>query len=124
GWFLGHAEPVLMAGDRRMRKRRTLRQGSQNMAGDRIAEMAGRQGSPYTGKLPARPAGRPGDFFIVEGEFATIPPTPPDSATARERIPDAPICVFSGMAESIWSDRVQLQKQSQNQILDRDHTAS
>jgi hypothetical protein len=43
--------------------------------------MAGRQGSPYTGKLSARPAGKPGDFFIVEGEFATFPSTPPGPAT-------------------------------------------
>ena len=35
-------------------------------------EVARRQGSPYTGKLSARPAGKPGDFF-VKGEFATIP---------------------------------------------------
>jgi hypothetical protein len=49
----------------------------------RIAEMAGRQSSPYTGKFSARPAGKPGEFFIVEGEFATIPSTPPDSATAK-----------------------------------------
>src|SRR6185369_16760552 len=33
---------------------------------ERIAEMAGRQGSPYTGKLSARPAGKPGDFFIAK----------------------------------------------------------
>jgi hypothetical protein len=43
--------------------------------------VAGRQGSPYTGKLSARPAGKPGDFFIVEGEFATFPSTPPGPAT-------------------------------------------
>jgi len=35
-------------------------------------EVARRQGWPYTGKLSARPAGKPGDFF-VKGEFATIP---------------------------------------------------
>ena len=32
-----------------------------------IAEMAGRQGSPYTGKPSARPAGKPGDFLIAKG---------------------------------------------------------
>src|SRR6185369_8994678 len=52
-------------------------------AGERIAEMAGRQGSPYTGKLSARPAGKPGDFFIVEGKLATFPSTPPYSASAK-----------------------------------------
>ena len=35
-------------------------------------EVARRQGWPYPGKLSARPAGKPGDFF-VKGEFATIP---------------------------------------------------
>ena len=64
-----------------MNGRRTLRPDSPTQQVDRIAEMAGRQGSPYTGKLSARPAGKPGDFFLVEGEFATIPSTPPDSAT-------------------------------------------
>ena len=34
------------------------------------------ESSPCTGKLSARPAGKPGDFFIVEGEFATIPSPP------------------------------------------------
>jgi len=29
-----------------------------------------------TGKLSARPAGKPGDFLIVKGEFATIPSSP------------------------------------------------
>ena len=29
-------------------------------------EVARRQSSPYTGKLSARPAGKPGDFFIVK----------------------------------------------------------
>ena len=32
-----------------------------------------RESSPCTGKPSARPAGKPGDFFLVEGEFATIP---------------------------------------------------
>jgi hypothetical protein len=39
-------------------------------------EVARRQGSPCTGKLSARPAGKPGDFFIVKGEFATFPSSP------------------------------------------------
>jgi hypothetical protein len=73
-------------------------------AGYRIAEMAGRQSSPYTGKLSARPAGKPGDFFLVEGEFATIPSTPPGSATTGSYW--APSMRFQGMAESFWSDVV------------------
>jgi hypothetical protein len=84
--------------------------------------MAGRQGSPYAGKLSARPAGKPGDFFIVEGEFATIPSTPPDSATTDHT--GRPVCVFQGMAESIWSDGVSKSKPKSKPILGRDHTAS
>ena len=56
--------------------------------------------SPYTGKLSARPAGKPGDFFIVKGEFATIPSSPPHSATAKNYT-GRPVCVLEGMAESI-----------------------
>ena len=46
--------------------------------------MARRQSSPYTGKLSARPAGKPGDFFIVQGEFATIPSPPLAFRTCKE----------------------------------------
>src|SRR6185369_11491810 len=60
---------------------------------ERIAEMAGRQGSPYTGKLSARPAGKPGDFFIVEGKLATFPSTPPYSASVKNHT-GRPVCVF------------------------------
>ena len=34
------------------------------------------ESSPCTGKPSARLAGKPGDFFLVEGEFATIPSPP------------------------------------------------
>jgi hypothetical protein len=80
--------------------------------------MAGRQSSPYTGKFSARPAGKPGNFLIVEGEFATIPSTPPGSATNNH--PGHSGCVFQGMAESIWSDVVSKPKPIQG----RDHPAS
>src|SRR5205807_8249654 len=56
------------------------------------AEVARRQSSPYTGKLSARPAGKPGDFFIVKGEFATIPSSPLLSAPAKNT--GRPVCVF------------------------------
>jgi RNA polymerase sigma-70 factor (ECF subfamily) len=36
-------------------------------------EVVGRSGSPYTGKLSARPTGKPGDSLIVKGELATFP---------------------------------------------------
>jgi len=68
--------------------------------------MAGRQSSPDTGKSSARPAGKPGDFFIVEGEFATIPSTPPDSATAM--ITGRPVCVFKAwrnLSGPMWSSK-------------------
>jgi hypothetical protein len=39
--------------------------------------MVGRQSSPYTGKLSARPAGKPGHFSSLKEIFATIPSTPP-----------------------------------------------
>ena len=45
--------------------------------------MARRQSSPCTGKPPARPARQPGDFFVVKGEFATIPSSPLFSAPAN-----------------------------------------
>ena len=67
-------------------------EGLARTATDRIAEMAERQGSPYTGKLSARPAGKPGDFFLVKGEFATFPSTPPGSATTDHT--GRPVCVF------------------------------
>ena len=77
------------------------------MAGQ-LAEMAERQSSPYTGKLSARSAGKPGNLLIVKGELATIPSTPPDSASVKSHTA-RPVCVFQGMSESIWSDGVQLQ---------------
>ena len=47
---------------------------------------------PYTGKLSARPAGKPGDFFIVKGEFATIPSSPPLSSPTQNT--GRPVCVL------------------------------
>jgi len=46
-------------------------------------EVARRQSSPDTGKCSARPAGRPGDFFHVEGAFATIPSAPLSLGSGR-----------------------------------------
>src|SRR5215831_8962543 len=57
-----------------------------------MAAVARRQSSPDTGKLSARPAGKPGDFFIVKGEFATIPSSPLLSAPAKNA--GRPVCVF------------------------------
>src|SRR5436853_6116363 len=75
GRFLEQAEPAALAADRSMSRTHRIRPALAGTVGERIAEMAGRQGSPDTGKLSARPAGRPGDYLLVKGEFATIPST-------------------------------------------------
>ncbi len=86
--------------------------------------MARRQSSPYTGKLSARPAGKPGDFFIVKGEFATIPSSPPLSAPAKNTGP--PVCVFKAwrnLSGPMWFQN-QNQNQKQNQTLGWGRAAS
>ena len=65
---------------------------NRNDARHKFAEVARRQSSPYAGKPSARPAGQPGDFFIVKGEFATIPSSPLLSAPAKNT--GRPVCVF------------------------------
>ena len=87
GRFLGQAEPAVMADDRPMSMTHALRCTAIQQ------EVVGRSGSPYTGKLSARPAGKPGDFLQVKGEFATIPSTPPDSATIDKHT-ELAVCVF------------------------------
>jgi len=85
--------------------------------------VARRQSSPYTGKCSARPAGRPGDFFHVEGAFATIPSAPlPLSSDLMNT--EAPQYAFSRQGGIYRSDVVQNQNQSQNQIPGREPTAS
>ena len=85
--------------------------------------VARRQSSPYTGKCSARPAGRPGDFFHVEGAFATIPSAPlPLSSDLMHT--EAPQYAFSRQGGIYRSDVVQNQNQSQNQIPGREPTAS
>jgi len=108
GWMVSGTNRARRYGRRSIDERAAPKLAA-DAADDGLAEMAGRQGSPYTGKLSARPAGKPGDSFLVEGEFATIPSTPPDSATAKNH-PGRPGCVFQGMAESIWSDGVSTAK--------------
>ena len=63
--------------------------------------VAGRQSSPYTGKLSARPAGKPGDSLAKENLRRSLPRH--SSATAKNHT-EAPSMRFQGMAESIWSD--------------------
>ncbi len=49
------------------------------------------ESSPCTGKPSARPAGKPGDFFLVEGGFATIPSPPLPCHECKE------LCLAPGM---------------------------
>jgi len=88
--------------------------------GDGVAR---RQSSPYTGKCSARPAGRPGELFHVEGAFATIPSAPLPLSSDRINT-EAPQYAFSRQGGIYRSDVVQNQKQSQNQIPGREPTAS
>jgi hypothetical protein len=81
------------------------------------------KGSPYTGKLSARPAGKPGYFpsprRACDDSF---------SATAfwcsYRHYTEVPQYAFSRQGGIYRSDVVQTQKQSQNQIPGREPTAS
>jgi hypothetical protein len=124
GWFLGQTEPAAMAGDRQMKRTRTHRP---NRPITRLAmgsaEMAGRQGSPYTGKLSARPAGKPGDFFIAKESLRRSLP--------HHRIPQYQRTILGAQYafSKAWRNLsgpmgFDFKNQSQNQILGRDQTAS
>ena len=87
-------------------------------------EVAGRHGSPLPGNSPHdRPVSRVTFSSLKESLRRSLPRhfTPVRSRTTTEFSTR-----FQGIAESIWSDGVQLQNQNQNQnqILGRDHTAS
>jgi hypothetical protein len=66
--------------------------------------------SPDTGKLSARPAGKPGVFYR-QAEFATIPSRHSTSAAAYTC---AALLSFPGMAESIGPMEFKTKKQNQN----------
>jgi hypothetical protein len=91
--------------------------------GDGVAR---RQSSPDTGKCSARPAGRPGDFFHVEGAFATIPcgPLPLSSNRINTEAPQYAFFKAWRNLSGPMGFQNQKQKQSQNQTLGRDQTAS
>src|SRR3984885_5124951 len=80
-------------------------------------EVARRQSSPITGKLSARPAGKPGDFLIANGEFATIPSSPLASRSYKNT--EAPQYTFF----KVWRN-LSGPMGLQNQTLGRDPTAS
>ena len=80
--------------------------------------------SPYTGKLSARPAGKPGDFLIAKESLRR-------SLLRHCLLVQLPTLIlrrlsmrFQGRAESIGPMLVQDQNQSQNQIPGREPTAS
>jgi len=81
-------------------------------------EVARRQSSPCTGKLPARPAGKPG-VLCRQGEFATIPFPP--LASRSHRNTEAPQYAFWEAWRNL-SGPMGFQKQ--NQTLGRDQAAS
>jgi hypothetical protein len=81
--------------------------------------VTGRQSSPFTGKLSARPAGKPGYCFARENLRRSLPR---HSFCAAGNHPVAPGRRFQGMAESIWSDVASVS--SSNQTPGRDRAAS
>ena len=82
--------------------------------------MARRQSSPYTGKCSARLAGRPGEFFHVEGAFATIPSAPLPLCSDLINT-EAPQYAFFKAWRNLSGP---MGFQNQNQNLGRDQTAS
>jgi len=66
--------------------------------------------SPYTGKLSARPAGKPGDYSIVKENLRRSLPHHSLLFRNCNEPYEAPRMRFSGMAESIWSDVVSKSK--------------
>jgi hypothetical protein len=80
------------------------------------------ESSPLTGKLSARPAGKPGDFLIAKESLRRS--LPRHSFAPLQSILRALSMRFPGMAESIGPMWFQNQTKKQNQILGRDRTAS
>ena len=78
----------------------------------KIGKVARRQSSPLTGKCSARPAGKPG-YFLVVGEFATIP-SPPLFQSMQRTILRRHRMRFFRQAESFWSDVVSNSKPKTN----------
>ena len=81
-------------------------------------EVARRQSSPCTGKLSARPAGKPGIIFR-QREFATIPSPPLASRSCKNT--EAPQYAFF---KAWWNLSGPMGFQHQNQTLGRDRAAS
>src|SRR5438132_1737107 len=87
-------------------------------------EVARRQSSPFTGKLSARPAGKPG-IFPRQREFATIP-SPPLASRSYQNT-EGPQYAFSKACRNLSGPmgfQNQNQNQNQNQPLSPDRAAS
>jgi hypothetical protein len=81
-------------------------------------EVARRQSSPFTGKLSARPAGKPG-ILSRQREFATIPSPPLASRSCKNT--EAPQYAFFKAWRNLSGP---MGFQNQNQTLGRDRAAS
>ena len=73
-------------------------------------EVARRQSSPYTGKLSARPAGKPGFSIAKENLRRSLP----RHSTSAAGYTSAALLRFPGMAESIGPMEFKTKKQNQN----------
>ena len=81
--------------------------------------MARRQSSPYTGKLSARPAGKPGDFFLVQENLRRSLPRHSFHIRLQPNS-ERPVCVFQA-----WRNlSVRWGSKSQNPNPGRDRAAS
>jgi hypothetical protein len=81
-------------------------------------EVARRQSSPFTGKLSARPAGKPG-VFSRQGEFATIPSPPLASRSYKNT--EAPQYAFFKAWRNLSGP---MGFEHQNQTLEQDRASS
>jgi hypothetical protein len=71
-----------------------------------------KEGAPLPGNPPRDRLGKTGFSRIAQGEFATILPRRLDPCSNGNQT-ERSVCVFQGMAESIWSDGVESQNQNQ-----------
>src|SRR5271169_3843587 len=76
-------------------------------------EVARRQSSPFTGKLSARPAGKPGDFLIAKESLQ--PSLPRHFLLAASDHTERSVCAFKG-----WRNLSVRCDPNENQILGRD----
>jgi hypothetical protein len=98
----------------------TVRSQTRGIVGGAMRRRKWREGKvrPIPGNPPHDRPGKPEDFFLVKGEFATIPSSPLLSATANNT--GRPVCVFKAcrnLSGPMWF-------RNQNQTLGWDRAAS